>query len=475
VKKNPQTPARLSRKFLQIELNLRPVLRPAITREKRSDNLQNSSKKKRHRRTAAEIERNWKCEIPNCNKSYGSEGALKMHMKLKHPGLKQSNAKVNQQQSLNRNVSMPINQMIPFGVPQYMINQVPPSKSSTASQGNGHTSFNSFPPYASSSFSSQYSAYSAPSQHNNAGSRKPPVGSVYPSSFDLSKTTSPIQMYKSSTVYDMDRDTNHSMSYVDSPLGGPYSSPEHQFGSYSNTLQHQTNHNGMRGSPDEYSHDSDSEDEKSNDGVYLPILMLKIGTWNKTSVFCGDLVACFSFKEKKFGWEIFAMGSLLQIEIQFDEVCGLGLELFSDGTAMVIVEISKPPIFASGCLQPHTPTLWARVPDFTGGQASTCRQHALHFSKAALSQPLERLLSEEPRLKELAKKGLAPNSPLYFTNSPMSIPPPLGGSGTQSHPDHSFPPSSLSSLLPPTRGISGISRALLDEDNDEEGNNDKTH
>jgi hypothetical protein len=45
--------------------------------------------KKRKRRTAAEIERKYKCEMPNCTKSYGSEGALKMHVKLKHPGVKQ--------------------------------------------------------------------------------------------------------------------------------------------------------------------------------------------------------------------------------------------------------------------------------------------------------------------------------------------------------------------------------------------------
>jgi hypothetical protein len=45
--------------------------------------------KRRRRRTAAEIERKFKCEMPNCTKAYGSEGALKMHIKLKHPGVKQ--------------------------------------------------------------------------------------------------------------------------------------------------------------------------------------------------------------------------------------------------------------------------------------------------------------------------------------------------------------------------------------------------
>jgi hypothetical protein len=43
-------------------------------------------KKKRIRRTASEIERAWKCTL--CVKSYGSEGALKTHLKIKHPGAK---------------------------------------------------------------------------------------------------------------------------------------------------------------------------------------------------------------------------------------------------------------------------------------------------------------------------------------------------------------------------------------------------
>eukprot|EP01103_Thecamoeba_quadrilineata_P002266 TRINITY_DN12250_c0_g1_i1.p1 TRINITY_DN12250_c0_g1~~TRINITY_DN12250_c0_g1_i1.p1 ORF type:complete len:377 (-),score=68.55 TRINITY_DN12250_c0_g1_i1:197-1213(-) len=39
---------------------------------------------KRQRRTASEIRRLYLCQIPHCKKSYGSEAALKMHVKLKH-------------------------------------------------------------------------------------------------------------------------------------------------------------------------------------------------------------------------------------------------------------------------------------------------------------------------------------------------------------------------------------------------------
>ena len=43
-----------------------------------------NEKKKRFRRTATEIARHYKCPIEDCPKSYGSEGALNQHLKLKH-------------------------------------------------------------------------------------------------------------------------------------------------------------------------------------------------------------------------------------------------------------------------------------------------------------------------------------------------------------------------------------------------------
>lgn len=43
-----------------------------------------SEKRKRMRRTAVEIARHYICTIDKCNKSYGSEGSLNQHIKLKH-------------------------------------------------------------------------------------------------------------------------------------------------------------------------------------------------------------------------------------------------------------------------------------------------------------------------------------------------------------------------------------------------------
>jgi len=49
-----------------------------------TDGLPLTPKPKKRRRKRHEIVRNFKCTITGCNKSYGSEGALKTHIKLKH-------------------------------------------------------------------------------------------------------------------------------------------------------------------------------------------------------------------------------------------------------------------------------------------------------------------------------------------------------------------------------------------------------
>jgi hypothetical protein len=43
-----------------------------------------SGRKKHLRRCANEIEKKFKCPYNNCDKFYGSEGSLNLHMKLKH-------------------------------------------------------------------------------------------------------------------------------------------------------------------------------------------------------------------------------------------------------------------------------------------------------------------------------------------------------------------------------------------------------
>lgn len=57
--------------------------------EKKGEEIQDGEKydenrKKRFRRTADEIDRHYRCPVEICQRSYGSEGSLNQHLKLKH-------------------------------------------------------------------------------------------------------------------------------------------------------------------------------------------------------------------------------------------------------------------------------------------------------------------------------------------------------------------------------------------------------
>eukprot|EP00347_Sterkiella_histriomuscorum_P000717 403374776 len=51
-------------------------------------NLTSLQKSRRHRNPARMIQRHFGCTYEGCNKEYGTEGSLNMHIKLKHPGYK---------------------------------------------------------------------------------------------------------------------------------------------------------------------------------------------------------------------------------------------------------------------------------------------------------------------------------------------------------------------------------------------------
>mmetsp|Transcript_12919 Transcript_12919/g.14828 ORF Transcript_12919/g.14828 Transcript_12919/m.14828 type:complete len:221 (+) Transcript_12919:48-710(+) len=60
------------------------------------------TRKKRHRRTAREINREYCCPVKSCRKSYGLESSLYQHIRLKHPDLnlaKWTDAQIKEQNS----------------------------------------------------------------------------------------------------------------------------------------------------------------------------------------------------------------------------------------------------------------------------------------------------------------------------------------------------------------------------------------
>ena len=79
-----------------------------------------NEKKKRHRRTATEIARHYKCPIEDCPKSYGSEGSLNQHIKIKHPDyyaemIQQNNANQSMAE-LGQIGAIPAGSMAPSGL-----------------------------------------------------------------------------------------------------------------------------------------------------------------------------------------------------------------------------------------------------------------------------------------------------------------------------------------------------------------------
>ncbi|CAD8052486.1 unnamed protein product [Paramecium sonneborni] len=52
--------------------------------EQKFFNLETTNKKKKKRRTAAEIEKNFECPYKDCQKQYGSDVSLNLHIKFKH-------------------------------------------------------------------------------------------------------------------------------------------------------------------------------------------------------------------------------------------------------------------------------------------------------------------------------------------------------------------------------------------------------
>jgi hypothetical protein len=67
----------------------------------------------------------------------------------------------------------------------------------------------------------------------------------------------------------------------------------------------------------------------------IPVMMLKIGSYTKLSLFCGDVMARFNFSEQKFVWEIYGGGMLYKMEILFASVSGMSLDIPLDGSVIL--------------------------------------------------------------------------------------------------------------------------------------------
>lgn len=58
----------------------------AVRQQERKKEEGEEGRRVRERRRAEQIEKKYRCEVACCERSYGSEGSLQQHIKLKHPG-----------------------------------------------------------------------------------------------------------------------------------------------------------------------------------------------------------------------------------------------------------------------------------------------------------------------------------------------------------------------------------------------------
>jgi len=54
--------------------------------------------------------------------------------------------------------------------------------------------------------------------------------------------------------------------------------------------------------------------------IFVPLLVIKIGSFTKSSMFCGDLVANFSFGEGRVYWELFSVSTLYRVRPKMNTI-----------------------------------------------------------------------------------------------------------------------------------------------------------
>eukprot|EP00252_Welwitschia_mirabilis_P010440 TRINITY_DN23709_c0_g1_i1.p1 TRINITY_DN23709_c0_g1~~TRINITY_DN23709_c0_g1_i1.p1 ORF type:complete len:624 (-),score=117.56 TRINITY_DN23709_c0_g1_i1:56-1927(-) len=146
----------------------------------------------------------------------------------------------------------------------------------------------------------------------------------------------------------------------------------------------------------------------------FPACCLKIGKWERSSIYEGDLVAKCYYAKRKLVWEVLDNGLKSKIEIQWSEITGLKADMPEKGPATLHVEISRTPMFFRETNpQPRKHTLWQSTSDFTGGQASICRWHRLQFAEGVLNRHFEKLIQCDKRLKNLSEQSVP------FSGSPF--------------------------------------------------------
>ncbi|KAL2468659.1 uncharacterized protein Fot_50235 [Forsythia ovata] len=148
---------------------------------------------------------------------------------------------------------------------------------------------------------------------------------------------------------------------------------------------------------------------------------IRIGTWQRRSVYEGDVVAKIYYAKRKLVWEILERPLKNKIEIKWSDINAIRAIMCDNEVGTLEIELSQPPLFYFETdPKPRLHALWEQSFDFTSGQASFCRRHYVEFAPRVLDKHYERLLQNDERLFALSHR-LFPSQESTFFESELSF------------------------------------------------------
>ncbi|CAL9204661.1 unnamed protein product [Musa hybrid cultivar] len=137
--------------------------------------------------------------------------------------------------------------------------------------------------------------------------------------------------------------------------------------------------------------------------INVPVLMLKIGSWQCVSVGEGDIAAKCFYGKKKFVWEMLRCGSKKKFEIEWSDISAIRAHFADKQPDILEVELKKPPqLFELVSSDPRRHPMWQPIPDFTEDQSRLYRRHHLEFREGSFRKPYDKLLLENKHLFKLS-------------------------------------------------------------------------
>ncbi|XP_047309769.1 uncharacterized protein LOC124913216 [Impatiens glandulifera] len=136
----------------------------------------------------------------------------------------------------------------------------------------------------------------------------------------------------------------------------------------------------------------------------FPIILLKIGTWEKLLRYEGELKAKCYYSTKKIAWEILENNLKSKMEIHFSDIDAMRATMIENQPGTIELLLNKSPLFfRERDPVPMRKTTWEESFDFTQGQASIFRIHHVTFPPGTLDKHYETLLQSDSRLMDISK------------------------------------------------------------------------